>query len=630
MQIRFRLLNRAMCYAVLALMVVITMGARPDTRATMMTTTPNFEIAEPPDPIECSQISYLGSEPMLPGYVIRLRNSRLPSVPPVSARISRVELRYVPIEVGNPFDTVYPFAMIIGFNSTPFWQATLPDRDGDIIAERGGSGWQANDMYSLLPDNTSPTLQIAFFNGPSTEEVNDDLLRDRFNSTKVYYQLQDFDGTWKSDCPPLEIVEEYEPPPPQPAFCEAGAYQLEFVDLQPEGYAAFRFRNNGTRAVRLDHFNIRYRAVVSGQALTRVGTSTSGNKDTIVVPELWIGSATGSTAIGTFGFVERSVGQPGWRLTGGENVGPGETEYLFFKFSGTTGSLQQFDQRPSDFNGTFVYLKNDTIDPNCKVVTRTLTDTPQYDTPALYSLTTARFLTYNPLGSLLYQFTYGAVNDPDLVPIAGDWNGDGIDTIGLYNKANSAWILSDDNYGVSYQFPFGVAGQPLLPIVGDWDSDGDDTVGLYNPANGAWLLSNTNASVAPSVTYIYGGFADAVPLPGDWDGDGDDTPGLYNPANSAFILANEHNAAPYTAFPYGEPSLKPVKGDFDANDTDTIGMWQSINGIWLLLNTNASIAPQLVLNYGMITALDAPLTGKWGVGGSGGANNIDVAPTFAP
>src|SRR5687768_13717615 len=37
-------------------------------------------------------------------------------------------------------------------------------------------------------------------------------------------------------------------------------------------------------------------------------------------------------------------------------------------------------------------------------------------------------------------------------------------------------------------------GDPSLPVVGDWDDDGDDTIGLHDPATSNWYLRSANPS----------------------------------------------------------------------------------------------------------------------------------------
>ena len=90
-------------------------------------------------------------------------------------------------------------------------------------------------------------------------------------------------------------------------------------------------------------------------------------------------------------------------------------------------------------------------------------------------------------------FTYGAAG-AGWIPIAGDWNGDGKDTIGLYDPANSVFYLrnTNDTGYADVTFAYGAAGAGWMPIAGDWNGDGKDTIGLYNPATSVFYLRNTN------------------------------------------------------------------------------------------------------------------------------------------
>jgi len=311
-------------------------------------------------------------------------------------------------------------------------------------------------------------------------------------------------------------------------------------------------------------------------------------------------------------------------------------------------------------------------DPFTGVPTSTATSIPAYCTPTPTGITTIRDTPgfYDPAYAywalhLRYYswwdgrvYSFGPSNNPDSVPLTGDWDGDGLDTVGVYIKSTGVWALSNLTGSVSttntYRFPYGPGGSNLTPVVGDWDGDGDDTPGLYDQTTGAWLLINQNASIAPEISFPYGEFSGAVPISGDWDGDGDDTPGVYNPANSAWILSNGLNTAPFASFPYGDSTLKRIKGDFDGNGTDTVGMYNPANRAFLLLNVHASCSPQMIAIFGQDQyypnpqfPLNMPLMGKWltnsggGNAGSGQMNSTpsitgtptsmpQIAPTFAP
>jgi hypothetical protein len=57
----------------------------------------------------------------------------------------------------------------------------------------------------------------------------------------------------------------------------------------------------------------------------------------------------------------------------------------------------------------------------------------------------------------------------------------------------------------------------LQPVAGDWNSDGIDTVGLFDPT-GKWLLKNANTPGAPDAGVFSYGQGQSRPLAGDWDG----------------------------------------------------------------------------------------------------------------
>ena len=56
-----------------------------------------------------------------------------------------------------------------------------------------------------------------------------------------------------------------------------------------------------------------------------------------------------------------------------------------------------------------------------------------------------------------------------------------------------------------------------LPVVGDWNGDGTDTIGVFR--RGTWLLRNVNVP-GPIDRSVLWGAGDDIPAAGDWDGDG--------------------------------------------------------------------------------------------------------------
>ncbi len=154
-------------------------------------------------------------------------------------------------------------------------------------------------------------------------------------------------------------------------------------------------------------------------------------------------------------------------------------------------------------------------------------------------------------------FNFGVVADGDL-PFAGDWDGDGDDTAGIF-RSGSVFLTNGTTGAVDITFSFGAAGD--LPIAGDWDGDGDDSIGVFRPATGEFFLRFTNDTGGADVTFAFGLPGD-LPVAGDWDGDGVDTIGVFRAGT--FLLRNSNTAGPADlAVVFGAEGDQPVVGDWD-------------------------------------------------------------------
>ena len=119
-------------------------------------------------------------------------------------------------------------------------------------------------------------------------------------------------------------------------------------------------------------------------------------------------------------------------------------------------------------------------------------------------------------------FAYGAAN-AGWLPIAGNWSGNGKDTIGLYNPKTSVFYLrnTNDTGYADRTFAYGPASAGWEPIAGDWNGDGTGSIGLYNPAISVFYLRNTNDSGQADLTFAYGAAnAGWMPIVSDWNGPG--------------------------------------------------------------------------------------------------------------
>ena len=224
------------------------------------------------------------------------------------------------------------------------------------------------------------------------------------------------------------------------------------------------------------------------------------------------------------------------------------------------------------------------------------------DTAGVYSLATgAWFLrNSNSPGSANTVFTFGP-GGPTIVPLKGDWDGDGDDTAAIYDSLTGTFFLrnSNSNGAADLTFSFGPANPNLIPIAGDWDGDGDDTVGIYDPATGSFFLKNTNAGGNADIVFSFGA-GGGIPLAGDWNNDNLDTIGLYNPATGTFFLRNSNSPGPadIPPFSFGPPNMTPLAGDWNGDGTDTVGIYNSASGTWFLTNGFTGGTADIVFGYG--------------------------------
>ncbi|MCA9189016.1 MAG: carboxypeptidase regulatory-like domain-containing protein, partial [Planctomycetales bacterium] len=115
---------------------------------------------------------------------------------------------------------------------------------------------------------------------------------------------------------------------------------------------------------------------------------------------------------------------------------------------------------------------------------------------------------------------------PDDVPVVGDWNGDGIHTIGVFRQGR--WQFDVDGNGeytsADAEAQFGQQGD--TPIVGDWNGDGVDEIGFVR--NGRFYLdSNGNRELDAYDRVFEMGAPGDKPVVGDWNGDGIDDIATY-------------------------------------------------------------------------------------------------------
>ncbi|MFZ6005517.1 MAG: SpoIID/LytB domain-containing protein [Actinomycetota bacterium] len=176
-----------------------------------------------------------------------------------------------------------------------------------------------------------------------------------------------------------------------------------------------------------------------------------------------------------------------------------------------------------------------------------------------------------------FNFSYGAAGD---VPITGDWNGDGVDSPGVWRAGR--FLLRNSVSGGSADLSFSYGRTTDVPIVGDWNGDGIDTVGVRR--GNILYLRNSNSGGAADISFSYGTTADLI-LVGDWNGDRVDTVGIRRGTTWMLRNSNTSGGADLT-FTYGLSTDAPVIGNWDGQAGDGVGVRR--NTTWYLRDSLSS------------------------------------------
>lgn len=220
-------------------------------------------------------------------------------------------------------------------------------------------------------------------------------------------------------------------------------------------------------------------------------------------------------------------------------------------------------------------------------------------------------------------FTYGDTGD---TPLMGDWDCDGIETVGLWRPSGPRVFLRNSNSAGDAVVDYNYRYDGAVPIVGDFDGDGCATVSFHIPGEARVLLFNTpedlveNAAEETTIpfdtTYAFGDTGDLA-FVGDFDGDGIDTIGLFRPSTGMFYLKNSHSEGPADIeFAFGAVGDIPIAGDWtDQDGIDSVAVYRPSTGTFFIRYTNTAGPADETLEFGVIDAF--PVAGAFGLDRSG-------------
>jgi hypothetical protein len=205
-------------------------------------------------------------------------------------------------------------------------------------------------------------------------------------------------------------------------------------------------------------------------------------------------------------------------------------------------------------------------------------DSDGTDTSGVWDQATGRWRQFElPSGVDTFTFGPGAGRRFALV---GDWDADGVVTVGIYDPSTGTFYLRNSNStgpaDVTFTFGGPHTAAEVAPVAGDWDGDGDTTVGLFVRSSRQWRLRNADSTGPPDVVFTFGP-AGSIPVTGDWDANGTTTPGVVTRgSNLVWRLRNSTSSgSPDLQFGFGARTGTPVAGDWNGDGPMTVGVRRS-------------------------------------------------------
>lgn len=204
-------------------------------------------------------------------------------------------------------------------------------------------------------------------------------------------------------------------------------------------------------------------------------------------------------------------------------------------------------------------------------------------------------------------------------PLVGDFDGDGIADVVVWNCQNGDWQVALGNGTVltphpgrgdgSWLKPWAI-GSHWVPFVGDFNGDGLDDILVWEPGTGNWQVALSDGTqFVPSPgrgdfiwlePWAAGDYW--VPVVGDFDGDGKSDIAVWNPAAGEWQVALSDGQQFVPNAGRGDyiwlglwaigTSWKPLVGDFDGNGRSDIVVVDAQRGDWqVALSTGQEFVP---------------------------------------
>lgn len=196
--------------------------------------------------------------------------------------------------------------------------------------------------------------------------------------------------------------------------------------------------------------------------------------------------------------------------------------------------------------------------------------------------------------NLATDFTTNAIfGGMDYIPVAGDYNGDGITDLGVYRFATGYWYtrpLTNDQltiFGGSYWLgPRLASAGGYVSVAGDYDGDGLTDPAMYRELTGGWSALFSGSGYA----YVSGTFGGPgyTAIQADYDGDGKTDPAVYNESSAQWYVLYSSDNYRIVSGTFGGPGYTAAPADYDGDGLTDGGIYKESTGLWIILPSSTA------------------------------------------
>ena len=301
----------------------------------------------------------------------------------------------------------------------------------------------------------------------------------------------------------------------------------------------------------------------------------------------------GSRSYGLYAIVDHGEGETSLYahlqaeyVTVGQRLDQGELLGRLGESGGVSGAHLHYEQR-ADGRGVHPWFHDTAFEFNTTQRSRSCVDTPvagDWDgdgTDEVGVFRRGRRGSFRlDAGTDVRRARWGSSVDQ---PVVADWDGDGADDLGVRRPFTGAFLRQGEN-GPLPRLTFGRRTDRALS--GDWDGDGQGDVGAWRPAGARFLMRTSDGSVRR----VQLGSSGALPVTGDWNGDGRTDVGTFSAGSWSLRLTRADGTTWSGTRTFGRPGDLPVAGDWNGDGADELGVWRPATAVFALRHSGPMAA----------------------------------------